>query len=256
MRMRSDADFDGIAASFEEEIYGSTTGAVRLAVLWEDLLTEIPGLSRGGLRVLDAGGGSGHLAVRLATLGNTVVLADPSEELLAMAAERAREEGAVIAVRLVRASIQEFGDAGLDGRFDVVTCHAVLEWLADPEAALAHLVRLLEPGGHLSLMFYNRNAAVLKRVLRGDFAGVLGEAPADVGSPIPLDEGDVRRWLERCGLTVMSKAGIRIFHDLLPEGVARERLEELLTVEKEFRAREPFASLAQHVHLVCRRADA
>jgi len=91
--MTPDADFDRIAASFEEDVYGSTKGAVRLAVLWDDLLSGIPGLSRGGLHVLDAGGGSGHLAVPLAALGNAVVLCDPSEEMLAMAAERAREGG-------------------------------------------------------------------------------------------------------------------------------------------------------------------
>ena len=249
--MTPDPDFDGIAAAFEEDVYGSTKGAVRLAVLWEDMLGEIPGLSSGGLRVLDAGGGSGHLAVPLAALGNTVVLTDPSEEMLAMAAERAREGGVADAVRLVRAAIQEL-DGMLDERFDVVTCHAVLEWLADPAAAVAALVPLLKPDGRLSLMFYNRNAAVLKRVLRGDFAGALEERPADAAAPVPLDERDVRRWLEEAGLTVVSKAGIRIFHDHLPEDVARDRLEELLAVEKEFRKREPFASLAQHVHLVAR----
>jgi S-adenosylmethionine-dependent methyltransferase len=249
---KPDADFNGKAAAFEEDVYGSTKGAVRLAVLWEDLLSELPGLRRGGLHVLDAGGGAGHIAVRLAKLGNTVVLADPSEEMLAMAAGRAREEGVADAVRLVRSSIQEM-DAALGERFDVITCHAVLEWLADPAAALAGLAPFLKPGGRLSLMFYNRNAAVLKRVLRGDFAGALEERPADAAAPVTLAERDVRGWLEEAGLTVESRAGIRIFHDHLPEGVARDRLEELLAVEKEFRAREPFASLAQHIHLVCRR---
>jgi len=250
--MRADADFDPIATAFEEDIYGSTKGAVRLAVLWEDMLSQIPGLSRGGLRVLDAGGGAGHLAVRLAVLGNAVVLCDPSEEMLAMAEERAREEGLAGAVRPVRCAINEM-EGTLGERFDVVACHAVLEWLADPQAALAHLARLLEPEGRLSLMFYNRNAAVLKRVLRGDFAGAVGDAPAQEDAPVPLDERDVRRWLGAVGLTVESRAGIRIFHDHLGEDVRKARLDELIEVEKRFRAVEPFASIAQHIHLVCKR---
>jgi hypothetical protein len=32
--MRSDADFDPIAPIFEEEVYGSSRGLIRLEVLW------------------------------------------------------------------------------------------------------------------------------------------------------------------------------------------------------------------------------
>ena len=53
-----------------------------------------------------------------------------------MAAERAREGGVADAVRLVRSSIQEL-DGTLGERFDVVACHAALEWLADPRAVVA-----------------------------------------------------------------------------------------------------------------------
>jgi tRNA 5-carboxymethoxyuridine methyltransferase len=38
--------------------------------------------------------------------------------------------------------------------FDVVCCHAVLEWLADPEEDVEHLARFLRPEGRLWLMFY------------------------------------------------------------------------------------------------------
>ncbi len=68
--MRSDACFDGIASTFEEEIYGTTKGRVRLEVLWTDLVTEIPEIAGGGLSCLDAGGGAGHMALRLAESGN------------------------------------------------------------------------------------------------------------------------------------------------------------------------------------------
>jgi S-adenosylmethionine-dependent methyltransferase len=47
--------------------------------------------------------------------------------------------------------------------FDVIICHAVLEWLADPQDALGRLSGLLKADGLLSLMFYNRNASLLKR---------------------------------------------------------------------------------------------
>ncbi len=255
--MRSDTNFNGMAEPFEREIYGSSKGYVRLNVLWEDMVCEIPRLRRGTLRILDAGGGAGHMAVRLAKLGNKVVLCDPSQEMLSMAANRARQESVEGLVTIVQSSIHDLRSA-VTGRFDVITCHAVLEWLADPGAALGHLVKLLTRDGHLSLMFYNRNAALLKRIIRGDFATQhdYGEGPTPGGpdSPVPLDEQTVREWLERLGLRVVSKAGIRIFRDLLAVDVNQERLPDLLRVEKELRKQEPFASIGQHVHLVCVRA--
>jgi hypothetical protein len=34
--MGSDVNFDGIATAFEDEIYGSAKGQIRLDVLWDD----------------------------------------------------------------------------------------------------------------------------------------------------------------------------------------------------------------------------
>ena len=63
---RSDQTFDGIAATFETDVYESTKGQIRFNVLWEDLMSALPRLRNGGVTVLDAGGGAGHLAIRLA----------------------------------------------------------------------------------------------------------------------------------------------------------------------------------------------
>ena len=41
-------DFDAVAKDFEGDAYGSSKGRVRLAVLWENLLSAIPELKDGG----------------------------------------------------------------------------------------------------------------------------------------------------------------------------------------------------------------
>lgn len=250
---RSDINFDGRAAGFEESIYGSSKGYVRLHVLWEDLLDEVPSILRGGLSILDAGGGAGHQAVLMAERRNRVLLCDPSREMLDRAEDSVR--GAALSgwVTTKQSSIQDLDTGG--GKFDVITCHAVLEWLSDPGSTLKCLTEFLAEDGVLSLMFYNHNAAVLKRVFRGDFAGALQKPAANEQGCTPLAEKTVRTWLDEAGMTVVSKSGIRIFHDHLSEEVrTRESLEDLLKLEKALRKQEPFASLAQHVHLVCERA--
>lgn len=45
-------------------------------------------------KIIDAGGGAGHQAFRLADRGYQVVLADPSEEMLRRATERPRRKAA------------------------------------------------------------------------------------------------------------------------------------------------------------------
>jgi S-adenosylmethionine-dependent methyltransferase len=276
-----DADFDQLGGWIEENIYDDSAGHIRLAVLWDDLLANVPDLRRGGVRALDVGGGSGRIAIRLARLGNEVVLCDPSREMLDRAEAAIEEAQLTDAISIVQARIQDL-ESTLEERFEVITCHAVLEWLAEPEEALAQLVRSLEPMGRLSLMFNNHNARLLDRVLRGDFAGALRDADPESSraarearlrfrrlSRLPsgwsrrvwgeeaasLNEEIVRGWLNRLGFEVQSKAGIRIFHDHLPEDArSPDRLDDLLAVENSLRSTEPFASLGKLTHLVAARA--
>lgn len=216
--MSGDVSFDGIADEFESGIYGSTKGAVRLAVLWSVLNDDVPALADRPMRILDAGGGSGHMAVRLAGLGHSVVLCDISEEMLARAPMRAAEIGVTDAVDIRHVSIQEYANLA-DEKFDLVLCHAVLEWLDDPKSAVGDLARLVKQGGRLSVMFYNRFASLLKRTLAGDFEAALADyrtGPIRRGwgeGATALDNEVVVSWLEEQGLAVKARAGIRIFHD-------------------------------------------
>lgn len=281
-QLGQDADFDELGSWIEKNVYGSSMGFVRLSVMWQDLLSNIPELELGGLRVLDAGGGSGHTAVRIAQLGNEVVLCDPSEEMLDRARASIDAAGLSDAITLIQGSIQDL-ETSVDGPFDVVLCHAVLEWLAEPETALAHLARVLKAGGRLSLMFSNYNAWLFKHILSGDFREARVHADGGEGpvlyqdrlrfkrlsrlppgwssrgwgtEPAPLREELVRSWLEALGHDVLSKAGIRIFHDYVSEADrAPERIGELVAIENQFRSIEPFASLGRLTHLVSARAD-
>jgi hypothetical protein len=49
----SDADFDRVWPSFDEDLYGSSYGALRLSVVLDDLLESIPKLRSGGVSILD-----------------------------------------------------------------------------------------------------------------------------------------------------------------------------------------------------------
>jgi SAM-dependent methyltransferase len=94
----------------------------------------------GGLRLLDAGCGTGFNLVALAGLGRTFGL-----DLSAEALRFCRERG----VRAVRGSLLRlpFPDAS----FDLVTSFDVVyhDWVPDDRAAVAEMARVLRPGGAL-----------------------------------------------------------------------------------------------------------
>jgi SAM-dependent methyltransferase len=104
-----------------------------------------------GQRLLDVGCGLGDAALTLAQeLGDDgeLVGIDTSTEMLGAARGRARD-----ATCSVRFSV---GDAGAleepNDYFDVVRCERTLQWLADPAAAVTEMIRVLRPGGRVSLI--------------------------------------------------------------------------------------------------------
>lgn len=226
---RSDRIFDGLADKFAASLYGATRGELRLALLDHLLPRTLP---LAGQPALDIGGGLGQMSAWLAHRGHAVTLAEPSIDML----ERARETLAGSDVRLLPAPLQALPDEA-PGPWPLIVCHAVLEWLADPRAAIATLAQLLAPGGHLSLMVFNRDALRFSNVVKGNLGKALDDRLEGTGqrqrlTPIsPLTHAQVSRWLAERGLIVEHVAGIRVFHDYLrerdPDETALARLFEL-----------------------------
>jgi SAM-dependent methyltransferase len=113
-----------------------------------------------GLRLLDAGCGTGDSAIYMAQQapGAEVVALDASTASLAVARQRAQARG-LTNVQTVNASLLELPRLGL-GSFDYVVCSGVLHHLPDPPAGLRALVDVLQPDGGLGLMLYARHGRV------------------------------------------------------------------------------------------------
>ena len=104
-----------------------------------------------GQRLLDVGCGLGDaalaLAVDLGTAGE-IVGVDASAEMIAVA--RSRASAATCRTRFTVGDALALEEP--DGSFDVVRCERTLQWLPDPEAAVAEMARLLRPGGLVTLI--------------------------------------------------------------------------------------------------------
>jgi len=89
--LKQDQSFDGRADKFARNIYDSTKGRIRTAVVWSDIEACLTRLGNRPLRILDAGGGFGYFAQKLAAMGHQVELCDLSAEMLDLARTLANE---------------------------------------------------------------------------------------------------------------------------------------------------------------------
>ena len=258
----ADRNFDDLAQRFRKRIYGGLKGDIRLAVLNRDLAPVLDGKGD-GLDVVDAGGGQGQFALDLAAAGHRVWLTDISVEMLDLAREQVAERGLGSRVQTLQLPLQALDSDPRIPSADLLLCHAVLEWLEQPQQALVHLAHCLVPGGYLSLTFYNRRALEFRLLQRGSLrqldrnrdSGHWGGHPGSLTPQNPLLPEEVMGWVEQAGLSLVAHSGIRCFHDFMtPE--MRDKLPPAAIVEKEleYSRVDPYRQLARYVHLLCRRA--
>jgi len=215
--------------------------------------------------VVDAGGGTGQLAVALAGHGYRVTVVDTSAAMLATCAQRAADEGGGVAERV--ATVQ--GDAadlprllGEDS-LDAVVCHDLLTRVEDQAALLASLAGVLAEGGVLSLGFANRDWLALRAGRRGDHTGALRlvegrgsggliPRPPEGGSEaVTLTEAEQQ--LDKAGLALVAAYGVGVFAEAGDDDLDPAERQRLVELERLVSGREPYRSSARTLHLIARR---
>jgi S-adenosylmethionine-dependent methyltransferase len=254
MKLPQDQNFDTLIDQFEQRVYDTRKGDWRLKLLKEDLnafhQTPEP------LTIWDAGCGFAQISCWLAAQGHQLTLCDLSANML----HRAQ---------------QQFAAADLSGQFhhqaaqtlapqlpefDLVLFHAVLEWLAEPLPSLQIVANKVKPGGHLSLLFYNRNAMVYTNTLKGAWRwkNLLNDSYLGKGSkltpPNPQYPHQVIEQLQNWGFTVTAHTGIRVFHDYLSKDTLAQSPEnELFELEYRYCRMPTYRDMGRYVHLLARR---
>ena len=257
--MSTDRNFDALFDAFRENIKTSNKGRLREVLLREDLQETVAGLAQGGLAVLDAGCGLGDMSLWLARMGHHVVATDLSQKMIDYTQAAATESGLGENLHAQRRPLQEM----LDGRhnYDLICLHAVMEWLAQPEAVVDALAKSLKPSGQVSLSVYNLHRSVFNALVKGNFRRVLqgdfgGHNPTSLTPPHPIDPDQLAAKLTAAGFTLELMAGIRCFHDNLADHVLEEHsFDDLMLLERRYRRRAPYRDMARYIHFVARRND-
>jgi S-adenosylmethionine-dependent methyltransferase len=258
--MQKDQNFDDLAHRFQRKVYGGLKGSIRLAVLEKDLRefyprALLPAARNKPLNILDAGGGTAPFSLGLAKLGHGVTICDLSEKMLAQAKTNFSNLNLTDRLHLFHGPIQEHKP--LLG-YDLVLCHAVLEWVYDPEDLIVHLMGLLKVNGILSLTFYSLTGMIFKNLLRTNYKKILKKEysglPGGLTPTWPRRTEDVLEWIGLHPFKILCHSGIRVFHDYILDIDHRDREPEtVMKLELELSRQLPYRDMGRYQHILGRK---
>ena len=256
----NDRNFDTIADHFAKKVYGGLKGKIRLAVLTQDINSIIQDLAKerqNPLNILDVGAGLAQISLSLAKKHH-VTINDISTNMLAKAQQNAQE--LVINpshLSFIHAPYQHLS-AQLSGqKFDLILCHAVLEWLDNPEQIMDFFDEFLSQTGVLSLCFYNPASLIYRNLIMGNFYQLDTPKAADNKSLTPnhpVSYEQVQTWLKQHHYTTLSWSGIRVFWDYTPikrGGLNNE--DEVIKMELRHAHTAPFWQMGRYLHVCAKK---
>lgn len=203
-------------------------------------------LEKGERHILDMGGGKGEVAIRLASEQHYVTLVDIDPEIIDIAKSNFAAQPASISQRLkfIHGTVDDL----LGLTFDIVCCHSVLMYEENWRFLLMELIKLVKPGGIISLVSVNPHARAMRLGRQGKWKEVIatintGENcdPSYIqSSNISLD--DIRLEFERFKIQELGWFGVGVFEG--PES------EECLAAEWIAGMSDPYRQVARCFHII------
>lgn len=262
--INQDRNFDDISAHFEKKIYGGLKGQIRLAVLRHDIFGWVKSWQQTHnrpLRVLDVGAGLAQISIELAKDGHDVTINDISANMLEIAKQNAGEAAQNITWHTC--PYQQLDDK-LTGKYDLILCHAVLEWLAEPKLIMDFFDRWLVDDraekGVLSLCFYNPASFVYRNLVMGNFNLLHNkDFKADNGSLTPnhpVAKDEVLAWINDHYYQILHTSGLRVFHDYSPlKRGGHTNPQAVIEMEVAYSGQDPYKWLGRYLHFLVSKAN-
>ena len=263
--IRTDRSFDAIADHFEKKVYGGLKGDIRLAVLRRDIFEYSARMSKSlgrPLRILDVGAGLAQIAIELAAQGHTLVINDISANMLEKAKASAAQIDENLDITWFVCPYQELPEKlgkGKHEKFDLIMCHALLEWLAEPAAVMDFFDQQLTDKGALSLCFYNPASFDYRNLIMGNFNLLDNtEYKADNKKSLtpnhPVAKEEVERWLAAHHYQTVRTSGLRVFHDYAPlKRGGHNDPDAVIRMELRYSQLEPYKWLGRYLHILATR---
>lgn len=206
--------------------------------------------------VLDIGCGFGISSLEFCRRGCKVTGIDPTAEMVRIAQESADREG--LAASFVTG---EFLTAQLEGHYDWVFCHNVLEYVENPADFLKAISLKQNNEGMLSLIAHNPIAKVMKKAIvskepKAALAGIsnMKEFSSVIQTDITVYPAvQLEEWLAECGYKVRGTYGIHNLYGYIADNEIK--MDEswdhhMVELELELGRLHPYKDIAVFSHLI------
>jgi S-adenosylmethionine-dependent methyltransferase len=232
----------------------SIAGRVRFGVVTRGILNHTSGAPR---RILDIGGGYGEQALALARLGHRVDIADPDESMLNIASEKFGRESASVrrAVRFLHCAGEDLSSLAL-GLYDVVCCHSVVMYLADPTSLIRNAAQLTKTGGLISILSLNIDAMAMRAGLLGNWEEAITSIkfPDREAGPYLKSKQHSKCRIEEillsAGASIIDWYGVGVFTDHRRERFSDSEYEQIIEAEWLAGKLDPYRQIARQFHIL------
>ena len=208
--------------------------------------------------VLDAGGGTGRWAIRMARKGCKVILVDISEGMLKIAAEKVKKEGLQNEITIKEGDITKTDYA--DETFDMILCEHALFLFEEPDTIIKELKRILKRKARLIVSVHNRYVQSLVSLPEKPSLNKIDDAlnillRKRYGSMTKNGKVKIYTWTPDEFQTMLKRNGLRV-EKIVGKGVTMPlRISKELFMKKHY-PNDLFNKLLQFELTLCEKPDA
>jgi S-adenosylmethionine-dependent methyltransferase len=258
------AFYDAIAENYDDK-YDTTYMRLYNAITWNNLKRFLPKKKRA--LILDAGGGTGYWAIKVAHYGHKVILTDISDKMLQVAQRKIESKNLQQSIETRLVDIRDMTCFPSE-HFDLVMAQGdPISYCLGAEKALRELSRTVKREGHVLISVDNKYATIPRFIQETVFdelttflrTGIL-QNEASPGSLVgsfrfqAFTPDELRALFTSCGLHVVRLIGKPILIQMIPrerrEKLLNEHFEKVLSLELQFCDNPSLVGLGGHLEVV------
>lgn len=224
-------------------------------ITWENIKRFLP--KKKGKKILDAGGGTGYWAIKLAKLGYRVVLTDIAENMLRVAERKIKKEK-INQIEIKKVDIRDMSCFSSNS-FDMVIAEGdPVSYCLDAKKAIKELARVAKPKSCIITSVDNKYTFLLKLLIEGNFKAI----PKFLKTGILKREfkfqafstNELKKIFEDCELEVVKIIGKPILTQSIPrekrDEIIKKNFQKLLKIELEFCDNPNLIGVGGHLEIV------
>jgi ubiquinone/menaquinone biosynthesis C-methylase UbiE len=256
--------YDRIAQDYDKE-YETVYMRLYNEITWSNIKRFLP--ENESAIVLDAGGGTGYWAIRLARCGYKVILTDISDTMIKVAQRKIEKENLQYKIETRIVDIRDMSCFPSE-YFDLVMAQGdPVSYCLDAEKAVRELARTVKMNGHVIISVDNKYAMIPRFIREKSFdelteylrTGILKQEEM-LGSLVgsfrfqAFTPEELRSLFRTCGLQVVRIIGKPILTRLIPREsrgeILNEYFERVLSLELKFCDNPSLVGVGGHLEVV------